>query len=903
MKVYWKPGDSPRQHPLWQEQIALETEMVQRGADHYREMVAKARDPGAAKDKAGKYAPEMTRVIAYRREMVRIVQAMGEGLSVWFKNHSKRPQNAPPGFQRMSGLDPYVISFLTVRQIMDQASVQKLNLTSVARQIGLAVEQEHRMNAWVAEEPALWAEVQKGLKEQKATDDHRHKVNINRFNSLIRDKINWEDWGHDERIHVGLNAISVLVRVTKDIIVTDEEDEERTSGRGNGFKVVRLSDDLLKHIAKGLDRDETKMPYYMPTLMPPKRWDGIRNGGYYTKFVRVPWLVRFHADSEEVKFIAAEEYDTLDMPRVYEAVRLVQETPWRVNGRVFAIALRIWEQDLGIAGITRREPRELPVKTPGIEKSLKLVRDWERANLKGLDMAQRKEINDKAPPRIKKAREVTRAWKSEAAEVYGENARRISHTNAALQTIQLAAKFKDKEFYFPHMLDFRGRMYPIPMYLQPQGHDLARGLLTFANAKPVKAEDAGWLAIHVANTWGNDKGLSFDERIQWVEENRSMWLRIAENPLGSLEWTQVDDPWQCLAAILEWARYLCEGPGMLSSLPLRVDGTCNGIQHLSAMMRDEIGGASVNLIPGTHPRDIYKEVADKLWARLDGIRESSGLPGQRADWWLNRFPMPTGIPRSLTKNPVMVLPYGGTRDSYFGSIHKWLVKNDPEAVAFPKKERGPMVPFMRDNMWDAVGEVVVKGKECMEWLKGVAEVVAETGQPIFWTTPSGFHVRHFYGAEKSTRIKSKVDGKAIWLRLSKRTSELSKRDQLQGISPNFVHSMDASANMETILLFHERNKDDPPPFTSIHDAYGTVAGSMGSLYDCLREAFIRVHSHDVLQDFRDRCVVLYRDYLYAKNPDKSLELCWEIADDAIKPVPQKGNLNIENVRQSDYFFA
>jgi DNA-directed RNA polymerase, mitochondrial len=902
MKVYWKPGDSPRQHPLWRDQIALETEMVQRGADHYREMVAKARDPGAAKDKAGKYPPEMTRVIAYRREMVRITQDMGEGLSVWFKNHAKRPQNAPPGFSRMSGLDPYVIAFLTVRQIMDQASVQKLNLTSVARQIGLAVEQEHRMNAWVAEEPALWAEVQKGLKEQKATDDHRHKVNINRFNSLIRDKINWEDWGHDERIHVGLNAISVLCRVTKDIIVTDEEDEERTSGRGNGFKVVRLSEDLLKHIAKGLDRDETKTPYYMPTIMPPKRWDGIRNGGYYTKFVRVPWLVRFHADSEEVKFIAADEYDTLDMPKVYEAVRLVQETPWRVNQRVLAVALRVWDQDLGLGGITRREPRDLPVKTPALEKALKMVRDWERTNLKGLDMAARKEALDKAPPRIKKAREVTRVWKSEAAEVYGENARRISHTNTARQTIQLAVKFKDKEFYFPHMLDFRGRMYPIPMYLQPQGHDLARGLLTFAQAKPVKAEDAGWLAIHVANTWGNDK-VSFDDRIQWVEENRAMWLRIAENPLGSLEWANRDDPWQCLAAILEWARYLCEGPGMLSSLPIRVDGTCNGIQHLASMMRDEVSGAEVNLVPSDYPKDIYGTMGTALYQRLEGIRESSGLPGQRADWWLSRFP--EGIPRSLPKNPVMVLPYGGTRDSYFGSIHKWLTKNDPEGVTFGKDERRTMVPFMRDNLWDTVagGEVMAKPMACMEWLKGVAEVVAETGQPIFWTTPAGFHVRHFYGAEKSTQIKSKVDGKAIWLRLTKRTKELSKRDQLQGISPNFVHSMDAAANMETILLFHETNKDDPPPFTTIHDAYGTVAGSMGSLYDCLREAFIRVHSHDVLQDFRDRCVVLYRDYLYAKNPDKSLELCWEIADDAIKPVPAKGSLDIGKIRQSDYFFA
>lgn len=893
----------PRQHPLWPEQVALETEMVQRGADHYREMVAKARDPGAAKGKDGKYPPEMTRLLVYRRAMVSLVQGMGDGLKEWLRNHAKRPGASPAGFYRMQGMDPYVVAFITVRQIMDSASVQKLSLMTVARSLGLAIEQEQRMNAWIAEEPALWAEVQKGLKEQKATDDHRHKVNINRFNTLVRDKIAWQDWAAEERLHVGFNCVDVLTRTTKDIVVVEEDGcEKSTAGKKNGRMIVRLSDELTKHIAKGLTRDEMMYPQYMPTLMPPKRWEGIRQGGYYTKFVRVPWLIRFHADSAEVKQIAAEEYDSLDMPRVFEAVRLVQETPWRINKRVLSVALTIWDRDLGIAGIDRRDPSPLPPKTPAIEKALKEVKAWERVNYKGLDAEGRKAALEKMPRRLKAQRELAREWRTEAARVYGENARRISHTTAARQTIELAMKFKDREFYFPHMLDFRGRMYPIPMYLQPQGHDLARGLLTFANGKPVMEKDAGWLAIHLANCWGNDK-ISFDERIEWVEAQRPMWLRIADNPMASLEWANRDDPWQTLAAILEWVRYLCEGPGMISSLPIRVDGTCNGIQHLASMMRDEVAGAEVNLIPSSTPKDIYGTMGRALSARLEGIREGSGLPGQRADWWLQRFP--DGIPRSLPKNPVMVLPYGGTRDSYFGSIHKWLQKNDPKGTAFPEKQRREMVPFMRDCLWDTVagGEVMGKVMECMEWLKEVADIVAATEQPIFWTTPTGFHVRHFYGAEASKRIDTKIDGKSIRLRLTKRTNKLAKREQLQGISPNFVHSMDASANMETILLFHEANADDPPAFTSIHDAYGTVAGSMWSLYDCLREAFVKVHTHDVLEDFRDRCVLMYRDHLYAHDTGKSLELCWEIAEDTIKRVPKRGNLDITAVKTSDYFFA
>jgi len=40
-------------------------------------------------------------------------------------------------------------------------------------------------------------------------------------------------------------------------------------------------------------------------------------------------------------------------------------------------------------------------------------------------------------------------------------------------------------FYFPSNLDFRGRVYPIPPYLHHLGSDLSRGLLTFAEGKPL----------------------------------------------------------------------------------------------------------------------------------------------------------------------------------------------------------------------------------------------------------------------------------------------------------------------------------------------------------------------------------------------------------------------------------
>jgi len=36
---------------------------------------------------------------------------------------------------------------------------------------------------------------------------------------------------------------------------------------------------------------------------------------------------------------------------------------------------------------------------------------------------------------------------------------------------------KVKYFYFPHNIDFRGRVYPVPPHLNHMGNDLSRGLL------------------------------------------------------------------------------------------------------------------------------------------------------------------------------------------------------------------------------------------------------------------------------------------------------------------------------------------------------------------------------------------------------------------------------------------
>lgn len=851
----WKPGDEPEAHPDWEKQVALELEMLQRGAERFRGQVARARE-----------REQMTRVKPIRRLMDSLVEDTGLGIEAWLKGAAKRRGVVPLAHHTLKDRDPFVVAYIGIQTVLDRITIDRVDLLDVAQDIGIGIEYEARMAAWLAVKPDLFHTIQDGLARDRATDVHRKRVNINRFNELVREEIGWVDWSRDERRHTGLKVLDLMIRRTQRFEVVQDVSKGRPNKKAP--YIIRPTDDLMQWLVEAIENAEVAFPMYMPTVMPPKRWEGVRKGGFYTPILRTPKLIRFKAHNEEAQGWALEEYDALDMPATYSALHHIQETPWRINERVLDVALECWERDLGVAGIMRQEPRPLPPQPADAETNPEALKLWKRA----------------------------------ASRVYGENKRRLGVMRSIKTTLDLATKARHEDaIYFPHMLDFRGRMYPIPVYLQPQGHDLARGLLTFKEGRPITFENggAGWLAVHLANTWGNDK-VSFDERIDWVEEREELWRRIASDPIAHLEWaTEADSPWQALAAVFEWVRFLDEGFGMVSSLPIRVDGTCNGIQHLSAMLRDEIGGASVNLVPGDKPRDIYQEVADRVHERLTIISKGGGTQGALADLWLEGFD--GRVPRALTKRPVMVMPYGGTKDAYFQYIWAWLNEVDPEHTRFPEEHLRLMVPFLKDILWDEINGTVKAGAKVMRWLQECAKKLAVSDQPIVWTTPAGFVVRHFYGTLKGRKIETKVDGKSLHLMYWDHTKTLSAKDQVQGISPNFVHSQDASAL--TLCINDFAGAEAHRPITAIHDAYGTVAGLMWDLHRSLREAFVTNHSEDVLYGFRDTCVRMYAEYLMATREDGDEEAAYLQANREMPSVPMMGKLDLTLVNDSKYFFA
>jgi DNA-directed RNA polymerase len=198
-----------------------------------------------------------------------------------------------------------------------------------------------------------------------------------------------------------------------------------------------------------------------------------------------------------------------------------------------------------------------------------------------------------------------------------------------------------------------------------------------------------------------------------------------------------------------------------------------------------------------------------------------------------------------------------------------------------------------------VSRVVEKGLAVMGWLQKCAKAVADSNQPIYWQVPSGYVVRHFYGQTVDKRVELKLSGERVRVTVHERTAKLSAKEQLQGIAPNFIHSLDGAALMLCLKRCREAGIED---FSSVHDAYGTHAANMNALAQFLREAFVEVHEHDVLGEFRSACQRILVDVLVAEKGMDPLEAS-EKADEMLPEPLEKGNLDLASVLESDYFFA
>ena len=379
------------------------------------------------------------------------------------------------------------------------------------------------------------------------------------------------------------------------------------------------------------------------------------------------------------------------------------------------------------------------------------------------------------------------------------------------------------------------------------------------------------MKIHMANCAGVDK-VSLQDRVNWWNREWSGAALRDWDPLADRRWMSYENPVQFLAAMLEINRAYRSGhpESYPSSTVVYIDGSNNGLQHLSAMMRDEVGGSAVNLIPSSVPQDMYTKVAEAVTAIVEhdcDTKPHKSEHGSTEPWALLRGK----ITRKMVNRCTLAYPYG---ISGFGM--KLALMQDGHLDDMADNTR-TVAGYLARCIQQAIGNVVVKSAELMRWMQQVAEMAALGGHPISWTAPHGFPVCQAYMIKDRREIKTAMHQCSVLVPAADKALKASA--QARGIVANFTHSIDAAHLMAVALALMELGWQHA---AWIHDSIGVHAARIEELHRIVRDEFVALHENPILQDFAARLGKIVPD---------------------LPELPEMGRLNLNDVRNSTYFFA
>lgn len=748
--------------------------------------------------------------------------------------------------QYLIHVDPEQAAYLTVLYTLDGAA-RRQQFNTAATKVGTAIRDHLNLLHMGSEAPGLYKKV---IAQVKKATSERHRSGVLRHVAKKYD-LNKLSWSPTECLLLGAKLIELFEQSCNLIQL-----QRQTRGKADTPIYVILTDEAHTWFAQSHERASIWSPVHLPMLVPPRDWTTPFNGGYTARtadgkaVIRGAHMVLSHTRGY------MDELKQTDMPEVYNAINAIQRTPWAINKTVLAVMQEAFSSGPRFSSLLVEADEVIPPRPTGITNETP---------------------TDDLPLELK---EEFTVWKARAAKAYEANARRRSARVSLTQKLNVAQRFADEEaIWFPHYLDFRGRVYPFANYLSPQGDDCSRGVLRLAKGKGLGERGAHWLKVHLANLFGVDK-VSFEDRVKWTEENHDKLLDSAFMPLdGGMFWTKADSPWSALAACLEYAGYCVQGADYVSHLPIAMDGSCSGLQHYSAMLRDPVGGAAVNLVPAAKPGDIYTQVAHKAQAFIN----DSEL-GEYAVWKGSK------VIRKIAKQPTMTLCYSATVFGMKSQIESAVRKlSDEQGAPYlgegsdPYKAAGALASVV----WDAIGDTVVAAKDAMAFLKAIARLAAQEGLPIRWTSPVGFPVVQEYRAVIGKEVKVHYAGMRMTLTITHEGDKLDKKRQANGVAPNFIHSLDSAHLMATVNLGADNGLED---WAVIHDSFGVHAADVDVLHACIREAFIEQYTPSVLTRFKEEIaeqLTAYAPELVSRLPE----------------VPPEGALELESVRDAAYFFA
>ena len=410
-----------------------------------------------------------------------------------------RRMNRSAELLRQSGLDSDTIAYLFTKAIYNSlplAHRKRVKRVSLSIRAADLIHDEFRIRvfALTKERKNLLKKLFKQFDKRSYPRDWRRRTIMNYFQA---EQLDWQAWSTKQKIQIGHDLL-VLFRDSTGLIIIEKH---------QGW--VDPTELLLEEYKKACETRVFDYMIYPPMTSVPLPWkeEYLFRGSYLSSKLVKNYPIIKGASRKDVPRFTQINWDS-----ILPAINAIQETPFKIH--------------------------------KGVLEALKWCMEVKGGDIAGLPLA-----NDlPLPPEPSEYRtnlEVKATHNKVCFLIHSENreikAKRIMIYNAILT----AERYQNEpRIFFPHNMDKRGRLYPLPAFLNPQGPDYVKALLEFGQGMPIETdEDACWLAIAGANAYGNDK-VTLQERVDWVQNNDEMIFSIANDPYTDLRWTTASEPFQ-----------------------------------------------------------------------------------------------------------------------------------------------------------------------------------------------------------------------------------------------------------------------------------------------------------------------------------------------------------------------
>jgi DNA-directed RNA polymerase len=699
---------------------------------------------------------------------------------------------------RVKDADPQVLAVLAAKCCLDLFGKEITPAYGqLCERIGNAVHDELKITHLQVQAPNLYADIKRHFKHTTGTQQKAY--NFSRYMKLKG--VKWDNWARPDQFKVGAWLLDCIAQATQWLA---PKLIQRSSRKRE--KVIVFSPEFLALKTQLLETAESFAVCQWPMLCEPNDWDGEqeRGGGYLTSELRrTTTLVRARKSKGLGPCLKGTE--------ALQMLNQLQKVAYRINTTVLDVANYCMEHRISIGKFRAEDPAPVPPMPQG----------------------------ELSPEEIK-------AWKIQATNIYDYNASLEQKNYRSAETLFVANKYRDDVFWVPHSFDYRGRIYPIVTSLSPQGTDFDKSLFYFESEGPA---NEWWLAFHCATTYGLDKA-SMEERVAWTRANTTMIEAIASDPLEYLSlWSKADEPWSFLAACLEYHACCISQHKGTSGLPVGIDATCSGLQHLAAMTLDGTAASMVNVTPTPKPSDGYAIVAEKAKDQLRPELHS----------WMNR---------KVTKRVCMCYSYGLSRHSARGYIRDALLEQGRDL-----SEKGLLTEITNAIYNYAVPQIFPGPSACMAFIQKAVKQAFENGaEELTYVTPSGFLFVQDLRESLTRRIKTQLMGTSLRTVVADGFGKPDVNHHISASAPNLVHALDST-------LIHKVGKEWTNPIAVIHDCVLARSCDLDELGSLIRNKFVEIYSQPVLKQWAERIGVT-------------------IPDDLIK-----NTLDLESVKESKYFFC